>query len=120
MSRQRSWIRVVGQALLVLGAAVDAFYLVIFGLANLAQSGDILPAPVVGAWTVPTGLIQLLFAIAGIRWDRAAAGAAATASLPLVYAVSLALDEPGALSIATVIGGAAIATIVGAALRLRS
>ena len=67
-------MRGIGQVLLVVGSAVDAVYLVPIGLANVLVTGDLMPAPVVGAWPLPVGVLIAILGVAGVRWDRAAAG----------------------------------------------
>lgn len=82
-------MRRVGRMLLVVGSAIDAICPIPSGLANLLVTGDLMPAPVVEAWPMPVGIAVAILGIAGVRWDRAAAGAAAVVGLPLVLAVSL-------------------------------
>ena len=67
---------------------------------------------------MPVGVIISILVVAGIRWDRAAAGAAAVAVLPLVLAASLATTGVAALAMAAVLGFGAMLTTLGAALRL--
>jgi hypothetical protein len=111
---------------MVLGAAVAGGLLAIFAVGTMTLSGDLQVVPTTGLWALPTAAVLLILAIAGVRWERAAAGAAAVSILPLIVGVALATSGlsagrlgSGSVGLGSILIGSTAMTIAGAAVLVR-